>query len=458
MSGVDASAYLAPMEAHPPIEATELESAEPKLAPLVLATMASQALLVTLSPTTVAVGRDLGASVGAVGQARSVAASVAIVASLAILRRIDALGVPRLLGVGAALAIVACAAVSLAPTLALFLAAHVLVGLAFACLLSAGFAGVATFPPARRPWAVGYVAGANAVAWIVVLPVVGSVTEWLSWRVAEVVPAAIAVAALLPAPAAAFAPNQPAAPELSTLLRARSARRWLGAEVIAYGAWTALLTFVGAFFIERLGVPEAAAGWLLAMGAAAHLTASTRSRMLVNLVPRRHLAAGSAVIMAILLFVLLEAHEIGTARRRHLLPGRLRRRGPVADVERPRPRAAAPPPGRDDGGADGRDSTRLPAGRRRRRGGHLARRLRHARHRARDRHGRVGCTDPPCRRPAGGTPAQGHGKPALLAHAATKLPGPRLGRTPMRVSAPASRRTCCSPPARLSAASARRTS
>jgi predicted MFS family arabinose efflux permease len=305
MSGVGASANLAPMETHPPIEVAEVARAEPKLAPLVLATMASQALLVTLSPTTVAIGRDLGASVGGVGQARSVAAGVAIMASLAILRRIDALGVPRLLGVGAALAIVACGAVSLAPTLALFLAAHVLVGLAFACLLSAGFAGVATFPPERRPWAVGYVAGANAVAWIVVLPVVGSVTEWLSWRAAEVVPAGIAVAALLPAPAAAFTPNQPAAPQLSTLLRARSARRWLGAEVIAYGAWTALLTFVGAFFIQRLGVPEAAAGWLLAMGAAAHLTASTRSRTLVNLASRRHLAAGSAVIMAILLFVLL---------------------------------------------------------------------------------------------------------------------------------------------------------
>jgi MFS transporter, YNFM family, putative membrane transport protein len=189
-----------------------------------------------------------------------VAASVAIVASLAILQRIDLLGVPRLLSVGAALAIAACAAVSLAPTLPLFLTAHVLVGLAFACLLSAGFARVATFPPERRPWAAGYVAGANAMAWIAVLPVVGSVTEWLSWR---------------------------------------------AAEVIAYGAWTALLTFVGAFFIERLGAPEAAAGWLLAMGAAAHLTASTRSRTLVNLVPRRRLAAGSALIMAILLFVLL---------------------------------------------------------------------------------------------------------------------------------------------------------
>jgi predicted MFS family arabinose efflux permease len=141
---------------------------EPKLAPLVLATMASQALLVALSTTIVAISRDLGASVGAVGQARSVAAGVAIVASLAIVGRIDALGVRRLLGFGSGLAIIACAAVALAPTLTLFLAAHVLVGLAFACLLSAGFAGVAAFAPERRPWAIGYVAGANALAWIVV--------------------------------------------------------------------------------------------------------------------------------------------------------------------------------------------------------------------------------------------------------------------------------------------------
>jgi predicted MFS family arabinose efflux permease len=305
MSAVHASAYLAPMRTRASINSADNDATRPRLAPLVLATMASQALLVALSPTIVAIGRDLGAPVGAVGQARSVAAGVGIIASLAIVGHIDALGVRRLLGFGSALAIVACAAVALAPRLALFLAAHLLVGLAFACLLSAGFAGVAAFPPERRPWAIGYVAGANALAWIVVNPIVGAMTEWLSWRSAEVVPAAIALAALLAAPAAGLAPKRPEAPQLVALLRERSARRWLGAEVVAYGAWTSLLTFIGAFFIERLGVPEAAVGWLLASGAAAHLTAATRSGKLVSLVSRRRLAAGSALIMAILLFVLL---------------------------------------------------------------------------------------------------------------------------------------------------------
>ena len=231
-----------------------MEGRQPRLAPLVLATMASQALLVVLSPTIVAIGDDLGASVGAVGQARSITAGVAIVASIAIAGRIDALGVPRLLGLGAALAIIACAAVALSRTLAVFLGAHVLVGLAFACLVSAGFAGVAAFSPDRRAWAIGYVAGANALAWIVVNPIVGAVTDWLSWRAAQAVPAAIAVARSWRPRAAAPAPSAPAAGQLRTLFAERSARRWIGAELIAYGAWTSLLTFVGAFFIERLGV------------------------------------------------------------------------------------------------------------------------------------------------------------------------------------------------------------
>lgn len=275
------------------------------LAPLVLATMASQALLVVLAPTIVAIGDDLGASVGAVGQARSLTAGVAVAASLGLAGRIDALGVPRLLGVGAGLAAVASAAIAAAPTLAAFLALHVLVGLALACLLSAGFGGVAAFAPERRAWAMGYVAGANALAWIVVNPVVGAITDGLSWRAAQAVPAAIALAALLGARAAASAPAGSTAPPLRTLLGLRSARRWIAAELIAYGAWTALLTFIGAFFIERLGVGEAAVGWILAAGAAAYFMAATRSGGLTARMPRRHLVAGSALAMALLAVVQL---------------------------------------------------------------------------------------------------------------------------------------------------------
>ena len=71
--------------------------------------------------------------------------------------------------------------------------------------------------------------------------------------------------------------------------------------MIAYGAWTGLLTFVGAFFIDTFDVGEGAAGWLLAAGAAAYFAASTRSGRLVARFPRRHLVAASALVMAALL-------------------------------------------------------------------------------------------------------------------------------------------------------------
>lgn len=193
--------------------------------PLVTATMASQGLLVVLAPTIVAVGRELGTPVGAVAQARSITAVAAIVTSVAVTARVDSVGVPRLLGVGAGIAVVACAAVAAAPTFAVFLAAHVLVGLAFACLLSAGFAGVAAFPPARRAWAMGRVAAANGLAWVTVTPVVGMLTGWASWRVAQVAPAAVAVATLLTARSAAPVPAAGTAPRLHLLREAVSARR-----------------------------------------------------------------------------------------------------------------------------------------------------------------------------------------------------------------------------------------
>jgi predicted MFS family arabinose efflux permease len=278
-----------------------------RLAPLVLATMASQALLVALAPTIVAIGADLDASVGAVGQARSVTAAVAVAASALILGRVDTVGVSRLLAVGGALAVAACAAVAVAPTLAAFLLAHVLVGVALACLLSSGFAGAAGFAPERRAWAIGWVAGANALAWIVVAPVVGVIGDRVSWRAAEAVPAALGLAALLSAPAAASASNG-TRPPLRALVAHRSARRWIAAELAAYGAWATLLTFIGAYFVEGIGVRAAVAGWLLAAGAAAFFLAATRGAGRAAAAPRRPLLAAVSLLLALLFAV-----ELGLA-------------------------------------------------------------------------------------------------------------------------------------------------
>lgn len=282
-----------------------MRRATPRLAPLVLATMASQALLVVLSPTIVEVGGEFGASVSAVGQARSITAGIAVIVSLVVLRRVDAIGVPRLGAAGATVAIAASALLAMSPSLAVFLAGHVAVGIGLALLLSAGFAGVAAFPQERRAWAMGYVAGANALAWIVVNPIVGIVTDLVSWRGAHAAPALLALAALVTLRGAASPASAAVPPRLRTLFAQRSARLWIVTELIAYGAWTALLTFIGAFFIEELGVREVAVGWLLALGAASYFLASTRSGTFTRLLPRRWLIAGAAVVMGVLAVVQL---------------------------------------------------------------------------------------------------------------------------------------------------------
>ena len=110
-----------------------------RLLPLVLATMASQAVLVVLAPTILEVGREFRASVGAVAQARSVLAGAAIASSLGIAPFLDRIGVLPLLLWGALLAIAGSAGAALSTSLTFFLSVHVLTGVSFAFLLSAGF-------------------------------------------------------------------------------------------------------------------------------------------------------------------------------------------------------------------------------------------------------------------------------------------------------------------------------
>lgn len=275
------------------------------LVPLVLATMASQALLVVLAPTIVAIAADLDAPVATVGQARSVTALVSVAASMALTARADRLPVRTLVRWGSSLAIAACALVGAAASTGAFLTAHVLVGLAFAPLLSGGFAGLAAFPPERRAWATGYVAGANALAWIVVNPVAAALTAAFSWRVALAAPATVALAALATSGAAASVPSGHPATTLWESLRFGPARRWVLSEVAAFAAWTCVLTFGGAFFIEVVGVTQSAVGWVLAAGAAAYLVASSRAGRLAQSVPLRRLVWVSALAMAVVIPLLL---------------------------------------------------------------------------------------------------------------------------------------------------------
>jgi predicted MFS family arabinose efflux permease len=278
----------------------------------VLATVATQASIVVLAPVVVAIGRDLGASFTAVGVARSILAATAVAVSLAIGPVIDRVGVRPLIVGGALLALAGAGLTAAAPSLASFYAAHVVTGAGVACLLSAGFAGVAAyFPVGRTAWAVGWVVGAQSLAWIAGNPIVGLLAEGGSWRLAYIVPAAISGLALaagllaLPQPIGETDSESGARNGLGAVVRDRSARRWSLAELVAYSAWTAELTYAGAFYIESYGLGEAEVGVLLSVGSVVFLIASTNSRHLAERFARKPLIVGSALVMGALLVPIL---------------------------------------------------------------------------------------------------------------------------------------------------------
>lgn len=286
-----------------------------RLLPLVLATTATQAAIVVLAPLLVEIGHSLGASVSAVGVARSVLAGTAFAGSLAIGPLIDRIGVQPLIVRGAALALTGVAATAASPTLAIFYAAHVITGLGVACLLSAGFAGVATYFSGREmAWAIGYVVGAQSLSWIVGNPIVGALAHLGSWRLSYLVPASICLAALLaglalrPALAAA-APAEPAEavpppaqPDsigegLRAVFEDRSARRWTISELVAYSAWSAELTYTAVYYIRNYDTGLQTIGFLLAGGSAVFMVTSLNTVRLTSRVPRKPLLVGCAVAM-----------------------------------------------------------------------------------------------------------------------------------------------------------------
>jgi predicted MFS family arabinose efflux permease len=282
------------------------------LIPLVLSTIAAQASIVVLVPIVVEVGRDLDASVSAVGQARTVLAVTAVVAALFIGPLIDRLGVKPLLGWGAVLALQGAVLSAIAPSLPLFLAAHVVTGTGVACLLSAGFAGVGVwFPEGEMARPMGFVVGAQSVSWIIGNPIIGILTDAVSWRLAYAVPGTICLAALAAAllspverDAAAIRPPGERG-GLRVVFRDRSARRWTLAELVAYSAWTAELTYIGAFYIQTYDVSESTVGFLLAVGSIAFAISTVSTASLMQRYARRRLIVAAALGMGTMLAVIM---------------------------------------------------------------------------------------------------------------------------------------------------------
>lgn len=266
---------------------------------LMCASLASQALIVVLAPAMVRVADDLHTSVGVISQARSVTAVAAVGLTLILGKFVGRAGVRRTITAGSLVAIVACSCVALSPDVWAFLAAHLLVGVAVAALLSASFAGAATCGDSA-PRALGLVAGANSLAWIVVNPLSGMLTQHVSWQAAFGVPAlAAALAAVLSRHAPEPAYRADPEPAVGGLLGTPNARNWLIAELAAYTAWTAILTFVGPLMIQKLGQSETVTGIALAIGVSAFFVVSTKSSLVTAGSNLRGKAIAASVAVAL---------------------------------------------------------------------------------------------------------------------------------------------------------------
>jgi predicted MFS family arabinose efflux permease len=89
------------------------------------------------------------------------------------------------------------------------------------------------------------------------------------------------------------------------VFRDPSARRWTIAELVAYSAWTAELTYAGAFYIQRYGVGETTVGLLLAIGSVVFLASSLSTARLTRRLPRKPLLVACALGMGIMLIPVL---------------------------------------------------------------------------------------------------------------------------------------------------------
>jgi predicted MFS family arabinose efflux permease len=145
------------------------------------------------------------------------------------------------------------------------------------------------------------VVAAQSLSWILGNPLIGVLTDTFSWHAAYAVPGAAALLALLAGLAAprtnAGASADDARRGLITVVRDPSARRWTIAELVAYGAWTAELTYAGAFYIETYGVSESTVGLLLAVGSFAFMAVTLRTAQLAERFSRHRLIVTGALGM-----------------------------------------------------------------------------------------------------------------------------------------------------------------
>ena len=208
--------------------------------------------------------RELQVSVPLLGQVMSAMLGLSVVLGLVVGPLSDRSGYRLLIVIGLVASATCLLVFGLAPTFLLLLLASVAGAVTDAGVLGPSFAIAGTRLAgmgARR--AIGWTSAAQAGSAIVGVPLLAAIGMAAGWRVAFVVAGLAAVAVVVLATlwlprdghhaaeplrvAAILAPYRP-------LLRDRVMRRLYGATVLGGVCWFGLLTYLGAFLVEALGL------------------------------------------------------------------------------------------------------------------------------------------------------------------------------------------------------------
>jgi DHA1 family inner membrane transport protein len=247
------------------------------MAALSLATSLSVLHALAIAPFLADMGENLNASVALIGQAVTASALFGAVVGLGIGAAADAIGYRRLLLLGMAGLAIYDIGIALVPNLPALIAIQLLGGLSMAVVspIAAAIVGQRYDGEARRT-AISRLYAAASLSGIVGIPLLTFIGERTLWRWSFVTLAVVTFVgvaltwAAVPRDAAAMTPRTPLGlrsilGSYGPLIRHRPLILVYVAQLLRGLAWTGMLTYVAAFFIEDLGLSLQQAGlaWLV---------------------------------------------------------------------------------------------------------------------------------------------------------------------------------------------------
>ena len=281
------------------------------------------------APFLPAMADDLNVSVPLLGQVMAAMLLLSAALGLLVGPLVDRYGYRRLIVLGLAAAALCLAIFGLAPTFPILLAAGLAGGLADAAVLGPVLAVAGTSfsgPSARR--ALGWTTACLAGSGIVGVPVMAAIGDVAGWRTAFVVAGVAALGATWLA--AAWLPKDLHRPtdrlRVATLMAAYRPLLGHGPTLQLYGAsvlraicWFGMLTYLGAFLGDDVGLSTGAIGLVYMLGGSGYFAGSLLAGGPLSHVPARRLLIGGNVAMALLMGLTFSA-VLGTAGTIAVLP------------------------------------------------------------------------------------------------------------------------------------------